>query len=335
MWRAEALLQVQYRSAMTPASWMNLLIAQSPFDIDIVPLTRQKDSLTYKVRDAFSNDCMRITVHHERKGTPYIHLHSLNYESNEQQCTLSPIAMVEWLKSLIPAIIGSLHLTDTSHITLEGDTKRLRMPLRLVRKFFRGQSYYEKLGFAPRILDEGVQYNASFHAMRQTSFDAVCIFIGQFLKPFTRSNGSFQLHVIPDFETYYVLLNHILPHSQSKLREYIELLGYRPSPAAVLKKLAQILLVFSYPSRSHVPDMQKDEHVPFEGVKLRKPSPRSLLEVWSPYFQRFSKVSKKTQDDSVSFFEMVTTVLQLFEQIGLLFVPSEMVFPPPKYGLLN
>ena len=281
--------------------------------------------IIFSVRDHANNRCMQFEIVYKKDYKKMV-LESLLYNEDERDCSISATKLLIWAKSFVPDLIQHIDLEDASHVYLQSDSKSVKLKLALIRKFFYGESWYEKFGFYAIHHEDRRMYNESFINLREIPFEKVSVFLWIFIRPFVNDASSLKLKtlssLVHNLTEHYTALNTVIPHTHFSLKMLIASLSNE-----LLNAIARHLIVYGYPKKY----LQKDnteiqENFFTQNIRLRDMK-GTLYTNWYPYAKLFLKVSKNTEDDSVEFFETIQAIFYIFTRLGIIYVPWELRYP--------
>tara|TARA_Y100000741_G_scaffold280407_1_gene220188 strand:- start:8119 stop:9180 length:1062 start_codon:yes stop_codon:yes gene_type:complete len=293
--------------------------------VELYKMNHQRTRITFDVLDEFNNACMRFQVVErviDKKTFKKMVLESILYYDYEKKCNISFTKLIEWAKSFVPDVVKYIDLEDASHINIKTDNNTFKVRLRVIRKFFLGESFYEKFKFFPKDKHSRELYDKTFTTLQNIPFDNMCLFIWHLIYPFV-INDTLKIREIDNFTRYYDSLNDIIPHNEFYLKQLCTFILTNE----MLYAIARNLFVYGFPQHLKRPFSEAHEDFFKKHIKLRKPSSKTLLQIWSPYAKHFMKLPKDTDEDVISFFDMIDTTLYLFEKLNVLFVPFDLRYP--------
>lgn len=293
-------------------------------EVFLYKFNHQRTKIYFNVHDRSQSSCMRFSIVQRKKYRKMI-LESIMYYNYELDCVIPFEKLIAWAKSYVPKVIERIELQDAAHIYLKDGDEKVKVRLRVIRKFFKNKGFYEKFDFYAKDPEERRMYDKTFHDLRNKPFDDVCLFLWIFISPFIVDSDTMKVKHANDFDfdQYYRSLNLIIPHHESLLRQII----ISTLKDDMLYNIARTLFVFGFPSKYKTSMNAEQEKFFKEKIKLRNASSHTLLQKWKPFAKRFMKVPKDTQGDVVSFFKTVDSTLFLFEQLRILSVPFELQYP--------
>lgn len=285
----------------------------------------QLTKIFFKVEDEHDNSCMCFKIVDKKQYKKMI-LESILYYDDEANCVISFEKLIIWAKSFVPYLVAYIDLEDAAHIYLTGEEENMKLKLRVIRKFFKNEGFYEKFRFFAKDDIERQMYDKTFHDLANRSFDDISVFLWKFICPFIRDTDTLVVRDIDNFEEYYQSLNCIIPHYASLLRQLtgIHLLSDK---SEMLNDIARNLVVYGLPDKFAHASNDHQEKFLQRKIKTRKESSKTLLQFWEPHAKQFMKVPKNTEDDAVSFFKMIQSTLHLFERLNVLTIPFNLRYP--------
>lgn len=292
--------------------------------------TRQ-NKFTFVVEDEHKNSCMAFTIN---LSTNSMDLHSLHYEDHEQYCFIPAVKLVAWATSLVPDVVSYIDLEDGSHLYLRSEDENIRVRLKFIRKFFKGQGWYEQFGFYAINLNDRQKYNDTFESVRNIMFDDFCSFTWNFMLPFIVDETQIKFIELDETDTayddWYNSMKYYISHSKESLHRIN--VNELKNDRKMLHNFIQNLSIYGFPKNrmdssdflQHAQNSDVAKTYFTNHIKVRHASNKTLYQVWYPYANKFLKTPKTTEQDVVRFFTTIQSTLEFFESLGRLFVPYEL-----------
>ena len=281
-------------------------------------------------KSKLNNKCMKIRINEDPTSKKkYMMIVSLKYHDYQKNCSVKPAHLVMWAQSFVHTkFIEYIELEDASRVDLESNNAKeerllqVSISLKIVRKFFKGQSWYEQFGFLP-VNNYNNRYSTTFEKVRNLSFDQVCVFLWLIIRMYVKDENTLNavtgLDKINDnAPVYFAFVNRIINHEYTSFQDMI-------LSNVILNNALQNIVAYGFP-KSRVKEVQttntKVEQAFFDKfVRIRRDSKKTLLQTWIPYAKSFRKISIKPPEDVVLFYKAVNGTLTIFKLLDILHVP--------------